>query len=73
MKSDVEVLKDIPCFKCLFWDWKKESHLHCNPNECEELTKWLLKQAEICQPKEENMTIITTNHVKMREKAKPQV
>jgi hypothetical protein len=46
MKTKVETLTDIPCFKCLFWDWKKESHLYCNPNECEALTKWLLKQVE---------------------------
>jgi hypothetical protein len=23
-----------------------ESHLHCNPNDCEVLTQWLLKQVE---------------------------
>jgi hypothetical protein len=44
MKDNVNTLIEIPCFKCLFWDWKKESHLCCNPNECEMLTKWLLKQ-----------------------------
>jgi hypothetical protein len=46
MKINVETLTEIPCFKCLFWDWKKESHLYCNPNKCEELTKWLLMQVE---------------------------
>jgi hypothetical protein len=46
MKIKTETLTDIPCFKCLFWDWKKESHLYCNPNECEMLTEWLLKQVE---------------------------
>jgi hypothetical protein len=42
----VKTLTEIPCFVCLFWDWKKESHLYCNPRECEKLTNWLLKQAE---------------------------
>jgi len=46
MKTNVETLTEIPCFVCLFWDWKKESHLYCNPGECEKLTNWLLKQAE---------------------------
>jgi hypothetical protein len=46
MKNNVEILTEIPCFECLFWDWKKESHLYCNPNECEKLTKWLLEQVE---------------------------
>jgi hypothetical protein len=26
------------------------SHLHCNPNDCEVLTEWLLKQVEDLQP-----------------------
>jgi hypothetical protein len=49
MKTNVEILTEIPCFECLFWDWKKESHLYCNPNECEKLTKWLLEQVEKCE------------------------
>jgi hypothetical protein len=64
MKSDADILMEIPCFKCLFWDWKKESHLNCNPNECEELTKWLFKQTESCHQKEKNLPIITTHAVK---------
>ena len=40
----IEVLIEIPCFKCLFADPIMESHLHCNPNECEKLTEWLLLQ-----------------------------
>jgi hypothetical protein len=42
----IDVLIDIPCFKCLFADPIMESHLHCNPNECEKLTDWLLVQVE---------------------------
>jgi len=40
----IEVLIEVPCFKCLFADPIMESHLHCNPNECEKLTEWLLLQ-----------------------------
>ena len=40
----IEVLIEVPCFKCLFADPIMESHLHCNPNECEKLTDWLLLQ-----------------------------
>jgi hypothetical protein len=55
MKGNVDTLIDVPCFKCLFWDCKKESHLYCNPKECEMLTKWLLKQVkEYC----DNETIL---------------
>ncbi|HXX87128.1 MAG TPA: hypothetical protein VEH86_01615 [Candidatus Acidoferrum sp.] len=43
MNSNCDNFIDIPCFKCLFWDPTKESHLHCNPNECKELTEWLMK------------------------------
>jgi hypothetical protein len=71
MKNNVDILTEIPCFKCLFWDWKKESHLHCNPNECEELTKWLCQQGEKHKPKGESLTVVTTQHIKISEKAKP--
>lgn len=57
MKINVETLTDIPCFKCLFWDWKKESHLYCNPNECETLTKWLLKQVEGYEDDKARLTV----------------
>lgn len=53
MRTDIDVLVEIPCFKCLLWNPIKESHLHCNPNDCEELTEWLLKQTEGEQTKEE--------------------
>jgi hypothetical protein len=41
------------------------SHLHCNPNDCEVLTEWLLKQVENLQPKN-HVTIadMTTGLVK---------
>ena len=46
MRSDVDILVEVPCFKCLLWNPIMESHLHCNPNECEILTEWLLKAVE---------------------------
>jgi len=46
MEVDLDTLVDIPCFKCLFWNSKMESHLLCNPNECQILTKWLLEQVD---------------------------
>jgi hypothetical protein len=46
MRSDVDVLVEVPCFKCLLWNPIMESHLHCNPNDCEVLTEWLLKTVE---------------------------
>ena len=46
MKTTLETLLEIPCFKCLFWDPIRESSLNCDPNRCQELTEWLLKQAE---------------------------
>jgi hypothetical protein len=52
MKTYLEILVEVPCFKCLLWNPIKESHLHCNPNECELLTEWVLKQAEEKPPKE---------------------
>lgn len=46
MKYNVSLVIDVPCFKCLFWDEKKESHLNCKPSVCEALTEWALKEAE---------------------------
>jgi len=42
----IDVLIEIPCFKCLFNEPIRDSHLHCNPNTCEKLEDWLLKQIE---------------------------
>jgi hypothetical protein len=46
MKTNADNLVEVPCFKCLFWNPIKESHLHCNPNECPQMTEWLVLQAE---------------------------
>jgi hypothetical protein len=46
MHENLDILIEIPCFKCLFWNPKKESSLYCDPNVCEELTSWLLNQIE---------------------------
>ena len=56
MKTYVDILVEVPCFKCLLWNPIMESHLHCNPNECQTLTKWLFKQAENNQT-EDNLII----------------
>jgi hypothetical protein len=70
MRTYVEVLVEIPCFKCLFWNPIKDSHLHCNPNECQQLTDWLLKQVE--NEKQEDSLILvdakTENSVKCAKK-----
>ena len=42
----IEILIEVPCFKCLFIEPIKESHLHCDPTSCEKLTDWLLLQVE---------------------------
>jgi len=57
MKQYVETLVEIPCFKCLFWNPIKDSHLHCNPNECRELTEWLLEQVENQKQSEESSMV----------------
>jgi len=71
MKTNFDVLADIPCFKCLFWEWKKDSHLYCNPNECQKLTEWLLKQAESYQQNEDGLVILTKPQSKVAKKPKP--
>jgi hypothetical protein len=62
MKTNVDVLAEIPCFKCLFWEWKKDSHLYCNPKECQKLTEWLLKQVESYSQIEDKLVVATTPH-----------
>jgi hypothetical protein len=71
MKNNFDVLADIPCFKCLFWEWKKDSHLYCNPNECQKLTEWLLKEAEGCHQNEDKIVILTKSHSEMAMEPKP--
>ena len=56
MKINVDTLTEIPCFKCLFWDPLKLSHLHCNPDKCEKLTEWLLKEVEVFQQSDVHLT-----------------
>jgi hypothetical protein len=46
MKKSVDLLLDIPCFKCVFWKSQKENQLLCKPVECEELNAWLLSIIE---------------------------
>jgi len=58
MQIDIDILLEIPCFKCLFWDPKRESHLHCDPKECQELTEWLLKQVEKHHQAEESSILV---------------
>ena len=43
----IDILVKVPCFKCLLWNPIKESHLHCNPGECEELTAWILSETDV--------------------------
>ena len=63
MQDSVDHLVEVPCFKCLFWDRKKDSHLHCNPNECRDLTEWLLKEAEKYQQTEESLIVLERTRV----------
>jgi hypothetical protein len=71
MKTSVDLLAEVPCFKCLFWEWKKDSHLYCNPNECERLTEWLLGQVENCQHNEDALVFVTTLRSKVTKKPEP--
>jgi len=68
MRTSLDVLAEIPCFKCLFWDWKKESHLYCNPNECQKLTNWLMEQAENHRQSEVDLTVVTMPQKRVKEK-----
>ncbi|NWG11896.1 hypothetical protein HXY33_09165 [Candidatus Bathyarchaeota archaeon] len=71
MKTNVDVLVEVPCFKCLFWEWKKDSHLYCNPNECQKLTDWLLKDVESYQQDEHELVVLAAQQSKVVEKPKP--
>jgi hypothetical protein len=61
----LEILVEVPCFKCLFADPKMESHLQCNANTCEKLTEWLLMQVEQDEKKKETvkLTVIHTETI----------
>ncbi len=66
MKTTVDILMDIPCFKCLFWDEKRESHLNCNPNECEQMTDWIFKEIEKDPCEKENLIVVTARSRKAK-------
>jgi len=70
MQTDVEILTEIPCFKCLFWEPIKQSSLYCNPNECEKLTEWILNKTGNPQHDEECLKLATQPLVRMKEKSK---
>jgi hypothetical protein len=72
MKANVTTFVDIPCFKCLFWEWKKDSHLYCNPCECEKLTEWLLKEVENCEQSGNELVVLATPQSRVTKKPKPQ-
>ena len=42
----IDILVEVPCFKCLLWNPIMESHLHCNPGDCQELTDWLQREMD---------------------------
>lgn len=67
MQINVDTLTEIPCFKCLFWDYLKRSHLHCNPGGCEKLTEWLLKEIEGSQQNDAHFTV-NLNCMKVKER-----
>ena len=71
MQTDLDVLIEIPCFKCLFWDRRRQSRPYCNPNECRKLTEWLFKQIEKDSPTEEALTFTIAQQIKSKEKTKP--
>ena len=53
----VEVLIEVPCFKCLFVDPIMESHLHCDPSKCQKLTDWLLLQVKLDEKAKETVKL----------------
>ncbi|MDI6690927.1 MAG: hypothetical protein QME50_03545 [Candidatus Bathyarchaeota archaeon] len=68
MQANVEILTEIPCFKCLFWEPIKQSSLYCNPNECQKLTEWLLKNAENSQQDEVSLKVVPKALISAKEK-----
>ena len=58
----IDILIEIPCFKCLFTDPLMESHLHCDPNTCQKLTEWLLLQVRLDAGKEDQTASLTITH-----------
>ena len=55
----IDILIQIPCFKCLFADPVMESNLHCQPSTCEKLTEWLLLQVRLDAGKEDQTASLT--------------
>ena len=53
----IDVLIEVPCFKCLFAEPLRESHLHCDPTKCEKLTEWLLMQVEHDEKNKETISL----------------
>ena len=64
----IEVLIEVPCFKCLFVEPIMESHLHCDPAKCEKLTEWLFLQVERDEKAKETVRLEIA-HVKTKAKS----
>lgn len=71
MRKDLDILAETPCFRCMFWEWKKDSHLYCNPSECQKLTDWLLKEVDVCQKKSAYLTVVSAWHMRTSQRLKP--
>jgi hypothetical protein len=69
MQINVDKLTEIPCFKCLFWKLSKRGRLRCSPGECEKLTEWLLKEAEVFHQSDVHLKV--SLHCMKVEKRKP--
>lgn len=68
MQTNVEILTEIPCFKCLFWEPIRQSSLYCNPNRCEKLTEWLLQKAEDFQQTKVNLKVTAKSLIHVKKK-----
>jgi len=57
MNDSLDVLLEVPCFKCLFWKSERENQTSCNPNDCDLLTEWLLKKVEEAEKEKGSMLL----------------
>jgi hypothetical protein len=63
----LDVLIEVPCFKCLFSEPIRVSHLHCDPNQCEKLTEWLEREIKLQKTAKKTVTFIPIPVEKARE------
>ncbi|HKZ93574.1 MAG TPA: hypothetical protein VJ249_03200 [Candidatus Bathyarchaeia archaeon] len=59
--QSLDLLCEIPCYKCIILEPTRAPAENCNPNQCQALTDWVMSEAKKHpQQSQEKPTVIAT-------------